>query len=49
MKREPKAVKALIDKHTVQAELQRMGLLRRLFGPVRLRKDSEGGTRKNPS
>jgi hypothetical protein len=43
--REPKAVKALVDKHTVQGQLRRMGLLRLMFGPAPMRKPDAGGTR----
>jgi hypothetical protein len=46
-RKEPKHVKELIDKHVVQGELRRMGLLRRLFGPARMRGSDEGGTRKS--
>jgi hypothetical protein len=45
-RREPKAVRELIDKHLVQGQLTRMGLLKHLFGPVEMRPDHRGGTRR---
>jgi hypothetical protein len=45
-RKQPKHVKALIDKHVVQGEMKRMGLLKRLFGPATMRGQSDGGTRR---
>jgi hypothetical protein len=46
-KKPAKHVKALIDKHVVQGELKRMGLLRRLFGPAEMRHPDDVGTRRH--
>lgn len=45
--REPKHVKALIDKHTVQEQLGRMGLLEKVFRGATMRRSDKGGTRND--